>query len=455
MGKEIRARAARLALACAIGTALVPAHAAARTFTVDSIKDATDDDAGNEVCLGTYEGTIGGFEFVCSLRAAVQEANAHDGPDVIEVPDGTYRLELVGMGDDLAETGDLDIRDDLTIRPVDPSNAPHGVVVDGNGLDRVFDVPIGVDVVIEGLTIRNGDVDESGGAVRQGGGNSRLELRSCVVQDGDAGLGGGALAAESGDRLALEDCLVTGSRGEAGPGGLWSDGVDTVIRRSTFRFNRGSTGAILFTEGGFGLKRLLLVNSTVSGNDGPAIDWVGPDVQVELYNTTVARNDGIGLAGPETTPDEALLQNSVLAENSGADCTSPVLSGGHNLVETPDGDCTLADPTDTVRVAAKLQALGEYGGATPTHHPQTDSPLVDGGDPAGCRWTDLDDSLLPVAVDQRAVMRPFDGDGDTSAVCDVGAVELLPEPGAALATAAALGALAGLRRRRGPAPPAP
>jgi hypothetical protein len=50
-------------------------------------------------------------------------------------------------------------------------------------------------------------------------------------------------------------------------------------------------------------------------------------------------------------------------------------------------------------------------------------------------------------VDQRGQPRPEDGDGDTNADCDIGAVEV-PEPGALAGGALALGLVAGLARRR-------
>src|SRR4051794_16469490 len=52
---------------------------------------------------------------VTTLRAAIIQANALPGPDTITLPAGTYRLTLAGANEDFAATGDLDIRDSLTI----------------------------------------------------------------------------------------------------------------------------------------------------------------------------------------------------------------------------------------------------------------------------------------------------------------------------------------------------
>ena len=72
----------------------------------------------------------------CSLRAAVQEANALVGADIIVLPAGTYPLTLSGPGEDAAATGDLDISEDLTI---DGAGAAV-TIVDGRAEDRVFDI---------------------------------------------------------------------------------------------------------------------------------------------------------------------------------------------------------------------------------------------------------------------------------------------------------------------------
>ena len=67
----------------------------------------------------------------CSLREAVQAANAEDGPDVILLKTGTYTLSLPGAGDDLGATGDLDIRDDLMLVGAGAATT----IVDGGNLD--------------------------------------------------------------------------------------------------------------------------------------------------------------------------------------------------------------------------------------------------------------------------------------------------------------------------------
>src|SRR5262245_30925886 len=91
-----------LIAALALLAAGAPAWGAASTYTVNSTADLPDANPGNNTCA-TSTG-------VCTLRAAIQESNAHNGADTILIPTaGTYRLTITGAGENNAATGDLDI----------------------------------------------------------------------------------------------------------------------------------------------------------------------------------------------------------------------------------------------------------------------------------------------------------------------------------------------------------
>lgn len=60
---------------CLLVALTVPYSVKATTYTVDDTGDASDDNAGNDVCHTTGN--------VCTLRAAIQEANSHSGTDII------------------------------------------------------------------------------------------------------------------------------------------------------------------------------------------------------------------------------------------------------------------------------------------------------------------------------------------------------------------------------------
>jgi CSLREA domain-containing protein len=65
---------------------LMPAAAAA-TFIVNSSVDAVDANPGDGICQTVTPGQ-------CTLRAAVQEANALAGADMITLPAGIYKFTI-------------------------------------------------------------------------------------------------------------------------------------------------------------------------------------------------------------------------------------------------------------------------------------------------------------------------------------------------------------------------
>jgi CSLREA domain-containing protein len=88
----------------------------AASFTVNSTADAVDAKPGDGICA-TATGT-------CTLRAAIQEANALTGADTVIVPAGTYILTIPGRGETAAVAGDLDITDDLALAGAGTSPDP-------------------------------------------------------------------------------------------------------------------------------------------------------------------------------------------------------------------------------------------------------------------------------------------------------------------------------------------
>ena len=107
-----------LAVAAAVLASGVSLRAA--TFTVNSTTDAVDATRDGVCETATGNG-------VCTLRAAIQEANFASGADVITLPGGTYTIALTGRDEDQAATGDLDVSDDLTI----VGNGAESTIIDG------------------------------------------------------------------------------------------------------------------------------------------------------------------------------------------------------------------------------------------------------------------------------------------------------------------------------------
>ena len=71
-----------------------------------------------------------------------------------------------------------------------------------------------------------------------------------------------------------------------------------------------------------------------------------------------------------------------------------------------------------------LGPLLPNGGQTPTRALLPGSPAIDAGNPGGCR----DEMATLLLTDQTGFTRTFDGDGDSTAICDIGAYQYRPQP---------------------------
>jgi CSLREA domain-containing protein len=419
-------------------------EAGAATFAVNSTSDQSDAVPGN--------GTCSVMAGICTLRAAIQEANAFAGADVIQIPAGIFTLSIAGAGDENAATGDLDIRDDVTIEGAGAGTT----IVDGGALDRVLHVqPMNVAtlaVTVRDVTLRNGATTDIAGAGILHADEGSLLIEDATVS-GDLVSGstvnaiGGGIAATGLGSLTIRRSLLTGNgayRGAAifhnGPLQLADSTVSAntaagsaaldsygflLVERCAFH---GNTGVVLFVDGG------TISNSTVSGNDSNFNATILAGTSgIWIESSTIAGNTAsyaLYTSGPAT------LVNDVFAGSSaGPECGSygggSILSLGHNLDD--DGTCAGSGPGDLPGQNPQLGVLANNGGPTLTRMPAPLSPLANAGAGSNCP-----------PDDQRGVLRNL-GPGNA---CDIGAVEFsVPEPAAAALGLATLLSLGMLRRR--------
>ena len=177
------------------------AYAQAAVFTVNTNVDLPDANPGNGVCE-TASGNG-----VCTLRAAIQEANALAGADTITLPPNSYLLNV------LTELG---ITDSLTITG---GGAPT-TVIDGNKSvrpnGRVLAIGSGITVSISGVTIRNGGTGGGGGGIFNVG---TLTLSNSTVTGNAAGEDGGGIFNDAGT-LTLINSIVSGNNAGVDGGGI-------------------------------------------------------------------------------------------------------------------------------------------------------------------------------------------------------------------------------------------
>ena len=381
-------------------------------FNVTVTTDATDAVAGDGVC---DDGS--GH---CTLRAAIQEANASPGQDVITLPAGIFTLTIPGAGEQFAATGDLDIRDDLTLIG-DPSSS----VIDGGGLDRVFEVLSGHRVNFSHLTVRNGSETSGGGGGIHTFGD--LTLTNCVVAaNTTTNLGGGIRSTTSATLTLVESSVNGNSAAGSGGGIMMNQGTATLIG-TTVSGNSASSG-----DGG-GIKslegQLTLVNSTVSGNSAPSgagggllASYTGssPTLSLTLSNSTITANSAAAAGGVRAlVGSRSSVRNTIIAGNTAgtsADCIGELTSQGYNLIENTTG-CAIAGVTtgNVTGAPANLAVLANNGGPTQTHALLAGSPAIDAGNPAAPG----SGGIACEAADQRGAIRPPLSQGR----CDIGAYE--------------------------------
>lgn len=356
-----------------IGAALValsllagPAVSGSTDLTVTKTADTNDGDCNAD----------------CSLREAIVEANTF-GADAIEVPAGTYKLTRKGSGEDLAATGDLDIRRGVTIRGA----GARQTIIDADGADRVFHTPFQntstpFTLAIFSLRITGGAVSGPGGGIFHDAQGATLHLGRSIVNGNQSGGSnqsgsGGGIVAQRG-ALTVVESTVSGNRAPGGQGG----GILTG----------GTGGAGPFT----------VRNTTVSGNQsrfGGGIDTYDP---VTISDSTIAFNTaqqpggGLHVSGG---PGPFTLKNTIVSNNSSSqfpafdncDRADFVDSQGYNLEKGTS--CGLDEPGD-LNAAPMLGELANNGGFSNTHALLRGSPAINaGGDP----FPD---------TDQRGVSRP-------------------------------------------------
>lgn len=409
---------------------LVASPLAAANFLVYNTTDQVDIAPGD----GTCDADPSPPGITCTLRAAVMEANALPGTDIIRVNAGTYNLTLAESGS--ATGGDLDVTETLTIE-----NAGVAPIIDGQATFRIFETgAAAVNLTVRGVRLRNGSADY-GGCLRATGDLTleRSEVTGCEATDS----GGGVFV--NGGALTVNDAWIHGNTsGTTGIGGGITFFANLVtpeparLARVTLEGNTAYRGGAISAAG-----EMNLINVTIRGNSAVDIGggiWAtgaGRMSNVTLvHNVCDTDNDGDSGGGiSKPTPGVWVIENSVLARNScrtatplWQDCAGDFDSAGYNLVGigtdctgfTATGDEVGAGPGS---IDPLLAPLAQNGGWAPTLLPLPASPLLQAGNPAGCSYdpdgTGPGGGLL-LNRDQRVAVRPAGGR------CERGAVELGP-----------------------------
>lgn len=422
------------------------------TYPVNSTSDLGDDNLSDNLC----EASPG----ICTLRAAIQQANAHPGPDVIQLQPGTtYLLSQIAHNGFI--TAGLIITDPVTILGA----GANSTIIDGNAVTlhaRVFNLTS--TVIISGITIQHGfspnvaggiyntgrltlinstvysntasGLNDWGGGIYNAG---PLTLTNSIIRENRTGnhnaYGGGIY--NQAEMLIISSTISNNSTfaGASSPGqggGLFNIGYTSTIIASTINGNVAALGGGIY-KGGY---PLYIVNSTISGNgsNGNGGGIYNSSGTTSLFNATVTENianeDGVGSGiggGVYNAAGTFNFINSIIALNNYVidqgqfdildynDCANTLTSQGYNILYTINPGCAVLGAYTLTNPLIDY-ALQNNGGSTWTHALLAGSPAIDAGNPSGC--TDQFGALI--RTDQRGQKRPAVGG---LGKCDIGAFE--------------------------------
>jgi len=426
-----------LALVAGLGLSIrpLPAAAATLTFQVTATADAPDASPGDGICADAAG--------QCTLRAAVQEADAQPSGSAITivVPAGTVPLKLGVLS--------------LTANTITIQGASGGTTtVDGRNASQVFNIGPAASVTLGQLAIIHGNASLGGGIqnagtltvtnstvttsiASNGGGiynqqGATLALAGTTVSGNVAGRDGGGIA-NNGGTVQLSLTTVSGNKASQAGGGIVNFFGTVSVSQSTIAGNAAtgrnseggggiangdgtltvdkSTISGNSTSGGTGGSAIFNIlttsvsNSTISGNTGPGHAVLNSDTMTLSYVTIASNSAGISNSGSVTATGTIIANN-----NPGTNCFGNRFQEPFGFNLDSGTSCRLSQATDLTSTDPLLAALASNGGPTQTQALEAGSPAIDhGGTSAnGCPPTD-----------QRGVTRP------QGPACDIGAFEFV------------------------------
>lgn len=325
------------------------------TFVVNSFDDLLDSNVGDDICAATGN--------VCTLRAAVMEANVRTDLTTIELPTlvGPYGL-LNANFEDAGLSGDLDLI------------GPMHIVGDGTAsiqnynLDRILDI-FGNNVTIEGVVIEYGfgqvstpQFDSNGAGIRinagaklvlkdsivrhntnvsDGGGimvSGKLKAVNVTIEDNEADHGGGVTVGGTGTATFKKSLIQLNEANSLG-GGIYSSGNARVIKTLVEENHSDEDGGGIYAIGHLLLKKSALAFNiadafggglTLFAGDGESFQssiyentaqFGGGGIManastLEMTNSTISSNVTVGdTGGMVLASTDVLLNNVTIAQN--------------------------------------------------------------------------------------------------------------------------------------------
>ncbi len=352
----------------------------AATFTVNSGFDVNDLAPGNGLCVAYLVIVIPAVLSYCTLRGAIEEANALAGEDSILLGSGTYSLSLAGRNEDQAETGDLDITDSVHIIGAGADKT----FIDAAGLDRVFDI-FGPETVVSlsGISIINGNLPVNG-SLQKGGGlrnQGRLVINHVVISGNTlSGMNDSGGGIYNNGYCAIKDTTLHDNN--AGLGGAISNDVDGHLQVSavTLHHNSSRGGGGIINRGTISLTNTTLFANSAVGTYALPGGAVRNSGNANLFHCTIAGNSATAGGGGIYNESTLIITNTIIADNAATNCFlhSGLISKGGNL--DSGTTCGLMFRQDDIFDHDPMLApLHNNGGPTLTMALKPGSPAIDAG----------------------------------------------------------------------------
>ena len=227
---------------------------AGKLFTVDHNADTNDANVGDGLCRDA--------DGRCTLRAAIQEANANSFQDAVN-----FALPMPSTID--LTLGELQITSNIYIVGPGARNLTvQRSSAAGTPDFRVFHIlpNAGTLITIRGFKVGNGKIVGNGGGIYVESGNNNVNLLDLSVNGNTATSGGGVANAGN---LNLTRSLISGNTAisnqnvnGAGAGFYGFANSTAIISNSTLTQNNAVVGGSIYNQG-----TLTLVNNTISHNN--------------------------------------------------------------------------------------------------------------------------------------------------------------------------------------------
>lgn len=379
-------------------------------FDVNNVNENNTFECQPDVTI--FDDILNDTDDVISLREAIIAANFEEIPVDIHLCAGTYTLSILGLNENNAATGDLDIHGDITLIGEDVNTT----IIDAAQIDRLFQILPHGQLTLKNVTLTGGEAYQfSGGAILNEG---QLVLDNVILENNHARLGG---AIYNTNDLFISQSEFSNNHAILNGGALYNTGVNsqTEIIQTNWHHNEASGygGAIANQLGTLNINQstvhhnetdyiggglinlygaLTLQNSTISNNHanitgGGMINLFGQSFSIS--HATITENDsllnGAGVYNIQPNSNNALTIFSTVIGNNVGDydiAGSQFQSLGHNLIGNLDGAVMVALPTDQIGslvanqvIDAHLAPLTDNGGFAQTHALLGLSPAIDAG----------------------------------------------------------------------------